>query len=69
MPRRRDSSKKTLSQQIEKLEQINNAEARAIGAEITRIKRRHIEKYGRPKPVTNLSIKGIASEHDNHQAD
>ena len=64
MIRHRRQAKKILSQQLERLERINDAEERAIGAEVAKIKRRHIEKFGRPKPMTDLPIKGIASEHD-----
>lgn len=60
--RRHHNSKNKLKQHLEKLEQINDAEERAISAEIARIKRRHIEKFGRPKPLTDIPLKGIASE-------
>jgi hypothetical protein len=66
MHRRHHNAKKTLSQQLEKLERINDAEERAVGAEITRIKRRHVAKFGRPKPMTNMPLRGIASETDDH---
>ena len=62
--RRHHNLKAKLRQHLDKLDRINEAEARAIRAEIAKIKRRHIEKFGRPKPITDMPINGIASEKD-----
>jgi hypothetical protein len=54
--------KKTHKQTI--LEKINEAEERMVNAEVARIKRTHIEKFGHPKPISKIPIKGIVSESD-----
>ena len=57
-------SKIKLNKRLEKLEQINHAEEQAVSAEVAKIKRHHIEKFGRPKPITTMPLKGIVSERN-----
>jgi hypothetical protein len=53
-----------LQRHLEKLERLNDAEEQQVIAEVARIKRSHIRKFGRPKPATSIPLSGIASEND-----
>lgn len=62
--RRHHLSKKRLTEHLDKLERINKAEENQVIAEVAKIKRSHVRRYGRPKPVTNIPLKGLVSESD-----
>lgn len=55
---------KRLRKHLEKLERLNEAEEKQVIAEIARIKRSHIRRFGQPKPTTSIPLRGIASEND-----
>ena len=62
--RRRHLMQKKFTSHIEKLEQINASEEKAVIDEVTKIKRSHIKKFGYPKTMTGMSLKGIAPDTD-----
>lgn len=53
-----------LRKHLEKLERLNAAEEKQVIKEIAQIKRSHIRRFGRPKPATDIPLRGIASEND-----
>ncbi|MDB5184098.1 MAG: hypothetical protein JWO07_779 [Candidatus Saccharibacteria bacterium] len=56
--------KKILKSHIEKLERANREEENAVIAEVAKIKRSHIRRFGRPKPISEIPLNGIVSEHN-----
>lgn len=64
MIKRRELSQKRLRRRMDELDRINKEEENKVVAEVAQIKRHYIKKFGKPKPVTNMRLKGIASERD-----
>jgi hypothetical protein len=62
--KRHHTFRKLLRRHLEKLERVNDAEEQAVLDEVAKIKRSHIRKFGRPKPLSNIPLKGIVSESD-----
>lgn len=62
--KRRTRPIKLLARHMEALDRANKDEEQKVIKEVATIKRNYIKKYGRPKTLTDMPIKGIASEKD-----